>query len=44
MYQLKIIGKIQACGRFVVKQVEWILATGFWNDIGVWDDRQSWID
>lgn len=22
----------------------WILATGFWNDNGVWDDTKFWID
>jgi len=22
----------------------WILATGFWNDGGVWDDNESWND
>jgi hypothetical protein len=22
----------------------WILATGFWDDGGVWDDTASWID
>jgi hypothetical protein len=22
----------------------WILATGFWNDNGIWDDTANWID
>ena len=22
----------------------WILATGFWNDFGVWIDTETWID
>ena len=22
----------------------WILAAGFWNDSGVWDDTANWID
>jgi len=22
----------------------WILATGFWNDLGSWDDSATWID
>jgi hypothetical protein len=22
----------------------WILATGFWNDFGVWKDSSYWID
>jgi hypothetical protein len=22
----------------------WILATGFWNDFGIWDDYSNWID
>ncbi len=24
--------------------LEWILATGFWNDGGAWDDTANWID
>lgn len=24
--------------------VVWILATGSWNDAGVWDDTANWID
>ena len=23
---------------------QWILATGFWNDSGVWMDTSNWID
>lgn len=23
---------------------DWILATGFWRDIGIWDDAAVWID
>lgn len=23
---------------------DWILATGFWADSGVWDDTSTWID
>ena len=23
---------------------DWILATGFWADAGVWQDDQTWID
>lgn len=23
---------------------DWILATGFWRDIGVWEDSDVWID
>lgn len=22
----------------------WILATGYWNDLGVWIDTETWID
>jgi hypothetical protein len=24
--------------------LDWILATGFWNDAGGWDDTANWID
>lgn len=23
---------------------DWILATGFWEDLNVWRDDQTWID
>lgn len=23
---------------------DWILATGFWNDAGIWEDTATWID
>lgn len=23
---------------------DWILLTGFWNDIGIWNDSENWID
>lgn len=29
---------------FVTPGGEWILATGFWNDAGSWDDSKDWID
>jgi hypothetical protein len=22
----------------------WILTTGYWNDSGIWDDNEYWID
>lgn len=24
--------------------LNWLLATGFWNDSGTWDDSANWID
>lgn len=25
-------------------EAPWILATGFWNDAGKWDDNETWND
>lgn len=25
-------------------EADWILQTGFWNDLGVWKDSSTWID
>lgn len=24
--------------------VSWILASGYWDDLGVWDDAELWVD
>lgn len=23
---------------------QWILATGFWRDVGIWIDTEDWVD
>jgi len=37
--RLKVIDFVLVAGI-----LNWILATGFWNDFGVWDDTANWID
>lgn len=38
-----LVGRI-GTGSFAPVQDAWILATGFWRDIGVWQDDDVWID
>lgn len=46
--QTAITGKIRILNRVFIKypslNAVWILATGTWNDVGVWLDSSLWND
>lgn len=35
---------LRLTGTVTFDVILWLLATGFWNDNGVWDDASTWID
>lgn len=45
---IKLEGKTKLFGKTIFSAAaaisNWILATGLWRDIGVWDDSENWKD
>lgn len=41
---VKVGGVYKDCMNYITPVVNWILATGQWNDTQNWDDTQNWKD